>query len=222
MNLENPANFGLLPAVEALSPVVADFESEEHNLSRADIWAYAVLVAADVSQSDLVFTEGFRVGRKNCETVGTCSSSDPSFCAANGPDTVEDFPSTSFTTHQLLDYFRVHFGFNADETVAIMGAHTMGRALVENSGFRGDNGWVTNIFSLGMIFAIHAVNHDLQHLTRSFPNQQTMNTTHILWDLLKTGVTGPLTGKPKCQALGGFNGFAQASPSFHQGRSDPS
>ena len=170
MNLENSANFGLLPAVEALAPIVAEFESKALGLSRADIWAYAVLVAADVSQSNLVFTGNFKVGRKNCETVGTCSSSDPNFCAENGPDVVEDFPSSSFTTHELLDYFDEHFGFNADETVAIMGAHTMGRALVDNSGFLGENGWVTNIFSLGEYseyVAIQRIMRGSHDLTRS-------------------------------------------------------
>ncbi|KAI2500768.1 peroxidase [Fragilaria crotonensis] len=157
LNLANPANFGLLPAVEALAPVVEDLEDEALGLSRADIWAYAVLVAAEVSQDDLVFTDNFKTGRKNCEAVGTCSSSDPSVCAMDGPDTIEDFPSTSFTTHELLDYFRNHFGFNAAETVAIMGAHTMGRALIGNSGFRGNNGWVTNTLSLDNEYFTHLV-----------------------------------------------------------------
>ena len=43
-----------------------------------------------------------------------------------------------------------HFGFDADETVALMGAHTIGRALPENSGYEGQNGWVTDMFTLGM------------------------------------------------------------------------
>ena len=30
-----------------------------------------------------------------------------------------------------------HFGYNADQTVAIMGAHSIGRTLPNNSGFQG-------------------------------------------------------------------------------------
>jgi hypothetical protein len=60
------------------------------------------------------------------------------------------FPSNDLTTHQLLDFMNEHFGFNADETVAILGAHTIdGRALPQNSGFQGQNGWSNNVFSLG-------------------------------------------------------------------------
>jgi hypothetical protein len=149
VNLSNPANNGLLPALQALAPIVAELENDDFGISRADIWAYAALVAADVSQNNLVFTDEFSIGRQNCETVGTCSSTDPLVCATSGPDQFGDFPSNDLTTHQLLDFMDEHFGFNADETVAIMGAHTIGRALPQNSGIQGQNGWSNNVFSLG-------------------------------------------------------------------------
>lgn len=44
-------------------------------------------------------------------------------------------PSSMFTTPELLKFFKVNFGFSARETVAIMGAHTMGRLSRDNSGF---------------------------------------------------------------------------------------
>jgi hypothetical protein len=149
VNLSNPANNGLLPALQALAPIVAELENDDFGISRADIWAYAALVAADVSQNNLVFTDEFSIGRQNCETVGTCGSTDPLVCATSGPDQFGDFPSNDLTTHQLLDFMDEHFGFNADETVAIMGAHTIGRALPQNSGIQGQNGWSNNVFSLG-------------------------------------------------------------------------
>ena len=37
---------------------------------------------------------------------------------------------------QTLDFFQENFGFNGQETVAIMGAHTFGRLNVHNSLFR--------------------------------------------------------------------------------------
>ena len=155
LNLDNPANFGLLPAVRTLAPIVSELENSKIGFSRADIWALAVMISADASQNNIDFVTGFRTGRQNCETVGTCSSSDPVFCSEHGPDTIEDFPSTAFTTHELVSYFSEHFGYGADETVAIMGAHTIGRAMRENSGFHGENGWVVNRFELGTISSNH-------------------------------------------------------------------
>ena len=145
LNLEtNPANNGLRVAVDSLAPIVADLEDER--VSRADLWAYAVLVAAEVSQDTHIFTDDFEVGRLNCETAGTCSGNN---CATFGPDEEADHPSAHLTTHELLDFMDAHFGFGARETVAIMGVHTLGEALPENSGFEGELGWVENNEVLG-------------------------------------------------------------------------
>jgi hypothetical protein len=135
--MSNPENNGLQPAIQSLAPIVAALENNALGISRADLWAYAALVAAERSQTSIIFTDDFRVGRKNCETIGTCSSTDPVFCASNGPDQASDFPSSDLTTHGLLTFMSDHFGFNADQTVAIMGAHSIGRALPNNSGFQG-------------------------------------------------------------------------------------
>jgi hypothetical protein len=64
INLSNPSNSGLLPAIQALSGIVADLESPALGVSRADIWAFAVLLAANVSQADINFMDEFQVGRK--------------------------------------------------------------------------------------------------------------------------------------------------------------
>jgi hypothetical protein len=153
VNLSHEENFGLLPAVQALSGIVADLENPELGVSRADIWAFAVLVAVNVSQADITFMDEFQIGRKNCETVGTCDG-DTTDCATSGPDRITDFPSAESTTHELLTYMSDHFQFDADQTVAIMGAHTIGRALPINSGYEGQFGWVPNPLSLGMVFTI--------------------------------------------------------------------
>lgn len=145
----NPANNGLSPAVEALAPIVTTYENTALGVSRADIWAYAALIGAEESQKDLPFIDNFRAGRANCETRGTCSGTDPVFCASNGPDEEVDFPSPDLTTHELLDFFDDHFGYTADQTVAIMGAHSLGKTSRGNSGFDGENGWVSNEFRLG-------------------------------------------------------------------------
>lgn len=153
INLKNEANSGLLPAVQTLAPIVAEFENKVLGVSRADIWAYATLLGAEVSQNEIVFTDSFVVGRKNCEVVGTCSSKDPIFCASNGPDQLSDFPDSDLTTHQLLAFMLDHFGYNADDTVAIMGAHSIGRALPENTGYQGQEGWDNDHKKLGTMLS---------------------------------------------------------------------
>jgi hypothetical protein len=145
----NHENAGLLLSVDSLAPIVLELESP--GFSRADIWALAVLVAAEFSTSvQISFSASFRPGRKNCETVGTCNLNPASLCASNGPDTSADFPTTILTTHGLINFMTDHFGFTADETVALMGAHTLGKALPINSGYEGENGWVTDPLTLGM------------------------------------------------------------------------
>jgi hypothetical protein len=42
----------------------------------------------------------------------------------------------------VMEYFANNFDFTPRETVAIMGGHTLGRAVPDNSGFDGRRGWV--------------------------------------------------------------------------------
>jgi hypothetical protein len=147
--VSNRENAGLNPSVDTLAPIVADLENTKLGFSRADIWALSVLVAADESQDKIKFSDEFVAGRKTCESVGTCNLRPITRCSKEGPDTFADFPTTIMTTHELLDFMNEHFGFNMDETVALMGAHTLGKALPINSGYKGENGWVTDIFTLG-------------------------------------------------------------------------
>jgi Peroxidase len=142
-------NAGLHMSLDVLDPIVAELENTKLGFSRADIWALATLVAADLSQNKTVFSDSFVPGRKNCETVGTCRRQPSNVCSREGPDRPADFPTTIFTTHELIDFMFERFGFDVNETIALMGAHTLGRALPGNSGYEGQNGWVTDRFELG-------------------------------------------------------------------------
>lgn len=49
-------------------------------------------------------------------------------------------PGPNFVTQEVLDYFAETFNFSTRETTAIIGAHTLGTANRQNSGFETDGG----------------------------------------------------------------------------------
>lgn len=145
VDLNNADNRGLLEPIEAILGIVNRYKKW---YSRADIWAMATLVSADralmVLDSDggivderpdgIHFPMNY-VGRKDCEGANAMGVGGPAI----------EMPSNDLTTHELLDFFSEEFGFNADETVAIMGAHSVAVATRENVGFGNlgkEEGWV--------------------------------------------------------------------------------
>ena len=131
VDLGNPDNNGLLLPIEVLSEIA---ENEEISpwLSRADVFALSALVAANEAQPNnnnfLDFPMTY-FGRVDC--IGE---------ATGGP--VRDLPGPDLDTDGILDFFDEEFGFNARQTTALLGAHTLGQVARENSGFRGQ--WVRN------------------------------------------------------------------------------
>lgn len=129
IDINNPDNKGLEIPIDAIAPTVTKYNGL---LSRADIWSLATLVAAEEAQR--------RQGRISfpLEYVGRtdCASND----GKTGP--IQDLPSPDLTTHQLLTFFSSNFGLSTRETVALMGAHTIGQMTRENSGFNGQ--WANN------------------------------------------------------------------------------
>lgn len=117
----------------ALDAVVQQFANISTGLSRADIWALAATVGADVANHGTItqpinFTMNW-FGRVDCEnaneichdasgTVVPCTSTFGPF---------RQHPLPTFNSDDVLTYFDTHFGFNQRQTVAIMGAHTVGR-----------------------------------------------------------------------------------------------
>jgi Peroxidase len=111
VDLSNPSNFGLQTPIDILVPVV------QHNgqfLTIGDIWALAGLVASRVSQKDTTVSFALQfVGRPQCAGADT----------TGGPHRV--LPSAHFSTKKVVDFFAKTFNFSPDETVAILGAHTL-------------------------------------------------------------------------------------------------
>ena len=145
VDLNNPDNNGLLEPIEEIADIV---EAYKEWYSRADVWAMATLVSADKSlvvlddDGNLVERrpEGItfpmtHIGRKDCEGAD--------HRGIGGPEV--DMPSNDLSTHELLEFFSDEFSFDADETVAIMGAHSVAVAHRENVGFGNlgvEQGWV--------------------------------------------------------------------------------
>jgi hypothetical protein len=145
VDLSNADNAGLDIPIDALRPIVDTYASPAYGLSRADIWAMAALVASEVSQNDISFPMEY-IGRVDCEKAhDICYKENESEqpCQENrGPR--RPLPGPDMTTSQLLHWFATTFNFSAKETTAIMGAHSIGGAHRENSGFDGAAGWVNN------------------------------------------------------------------------------
>lgn len=151
VDLDFHENDGLQVPLAVLDPIVARHETSD--VSRADIWALAYLLAADVAQSRSSIKVDFGmqyVGRKNCEDrfeqcldkngfVRACSST-------LGPHV--DLPLPDITTEDLFHFFAQEFSFTVQETVALMGAHTLGSLERTNTGFPGPNGWVRDNLKL--------------------------------------------------------------------------
>ena len=145
--MTNIHNRGLDVPIDALAPIVDKYKG---TLSRTDVWALAAMVGSHVSQPtdasfsvDFAFTE---FGRIDCEQQQSVCRNEAGIshgCSVKrGPHRV--LPGANTNTHELFTFFKSNYGFNTRETVAIMGAHTIGVLSRENSGIDGRNGWVLN------------------------------------------------------------------------------
>jgi len=135
IDMSHPDNAGLDLSVDYLEDKAPAWL--ESGLSKADLYALAAMVAANMAlgnagwESDL---SNFEIGRTDCDATEV---------------TNEVFPDSHVSP---FAFFEENFGFTPRETTVIMGAHTLGRAQVGNSGF--DNFWTQNAFELGNEFYV--------------------------------------------------------------------
>merc|ERR1719209_2567348 len=136
---DNPGNAGLRPFVDTLEPI---FKRYENFLTRADFWALTSIFAlkktitinnqlcrgdpgCETPELNLVF----KYGRKDCKSPP-------------GPFISKDvgLPDGKFGFMETIVFFQQKFDFNGYESVALLGAHTLGRAMTNMSGFQGS--WI--------------------------------------------------------------------------------
>ncbi|KAI8997511.1 heme peroxidase [Pilobolus umbonatus] len=119
---QDPANAGLQVARDLLEPIKAKHEW----ISYADLWTLAGCVAIEHMGGPHIEWTGGRRDKNNeteCPPVGR-------------------LPDAALGKDHVLDVFVSRMGFTVRETVALIGAHTVGRCHVDRSGF--DGPWTYN------------------------------------------------------------------------------
>lgn len=119
------ANKGLDYIKELLEPIYTSYKSK---LSRADFWAICgnAAVKASVPAANAgSFDIGFKYGRKDVD----CSQ-----CTLAVADRL---PNENFSADHVIKVFRDRMGFSQKETVALMGAHSLGKMEPHNTGYAG-------------------------------------------------------------------------------------
>ena len=217
--------------IDALQPVVNKYLNV---MSRADQWALAGLYAAELSsavpgggggqppQANPVFPFPFDyTGRVDCDATTPPARPCINFqgqtvtCSAKTDNHNVSYPSPDLTTDQLLTFMADTFQFDAQETVAIMGAHTLGVASRQNSGFPGQGGWdntelrLDNNFYVGIVGPPNATG---QALTWNLVKVDNSDLTNIpdryVW--FRTGA-GDVAGDEVPVIV---NGVTQGNPDF--------
>lgn len=134
INRNNPDNFGsMFTSLDIIDRIYDD--GYKDFMSRADFYVLAGVTALEESlnfnnvnlTSNFIRPVGFKFKYGRCD----CPSS---------PRTNVDrpFPHGHFDYEEVMDFFRREFGFSVRESVAIMGAHTLGGASgARGSGFEG-------------------------------------------------------------------------------------
>ena len=141
LNMDNDDNAGLEEPIEELEPLVEFYANQ---LTRTDIWALSAVHFIDFAREGFgpAFTFDY-YGRPTCDSNITLEDDeDADELYLEGAD--HEMPSSHMVTSQLLDFMDREFNFSPQETVAIMGAHTLGMLHEDNSGFDAPSGWVFN------------------------------------------------------------------------------
>ncbi|CAH1783712.1 unnamed protein product [Owenia fusiformis] len=188
VNLANSDNAGLQIYINDLEPVYAPYANL---ISRADFWQLAGLEAlrraaeACVPQGcNPVYPDiQFRIGRQDCET---------------SPNTAEIrmFPNNGGhgTLNDVLDFFDDAFGLDETGSVALLGAHTLGRARSGDSGFNGP--WVGNADLLDNAYFRDLLNRNWIQINIAPANEEAR------WQWIPGNPRPPPQGRRRRQAAG--------------------
>lgn len=152
-------------------------------INRADYWALAGRVGAEFGMPNMPGHVDFVSGQGSADQIASFVSPFATFktgreeCDTSPTTTIlHTFPEPHMTHTELFNFMTQDFGLTTDQTVAIMGAHTVGQCLQENSGYRGH--WLI----------------DPTDMATTFDNMfyQIMLNTSVTWS--PRNIAGRLTG----------------------------
>eukprot|EP01084_Bolivina_argentea_P048948 90098_1 len=183
----------------------------ENKMSRADFWGIAATFAVQkafanaVAQNDASATPTasptvtpftlknipIYYGRTDCSTSDIDETARPTSQPTASPTvTPKQFPSATAGWDDTFTWFNNNFGFNVKETVAIMGAHTLGFVNEEYSGFS-TGPWVGGQLNSA--------------LDGSFYKSLTLTTPQRVWQQRQNAVSGKWEwSEPAATTANGF------------------
>ncbi len=131
INLANADNGGLEIPIQALEDIYKpNGQPSDHSeiMSRADFWALASIVGVQVGIETA--NNDFDAGIKDAPLTFTPGRKD----CTSSPYTAEQFkfPDANGGAAETYKFFKDRFGISQYETVALMGAHTLGAATKES------------------------------------------------------------------------------------------
>ena len=170
LDMSRPPNGGLIRYITILDGLFTSRYAKK--MSRADFYARAVVgleKATSYSQDQFLGRYQLKFGRKDCSTVPH-------------EDSQNNFLNVVGNIDDTLSYFAKEFGFSTRETVALLGAHTLGRVRIETSGFEGR--WVRNTLANGVNPASVLDNEYYKEILRPW---------------VQVNVTSPFNGRTRAQ-----------------------
>lgn len=163
VNLNDVDNKGLKKHIDFLEEL---WESNRDRISRADFWYLAAVTVIENAGGPKV---NFRYGRKDCPS--------PEACEKNND--IGRLPRPDMDWFYIRGFFNYALGMTDREITALFGAHVLGRAHPENSGF--DGPWVSGpspgmLFSNQFYLGLQTVEWVKEvHSFPGFPNRQQWN-----------------------------------------------
>mmetsp|Transcript_3221 Transcript_3221/g.8231 ORF Transcript_3221/g.8231 Transcript_3221/m.8231 type:complete len:364 (+) Transcript_3221:79-1170(+) len=122
IDLLSPSNKGLREGIDLLEPIRLG-EQNKAILSRADVWALAANIMIETAGGPRLEYKAGRVDVDSCEGHG-----------------MRHIEAESLASVEISEVFVDRLDFSPREVVALMGAHVLGRARENNSGY--DGPWV--------------------------------------------------------------------------------
>eukprot|EP01084_Bolivina_argentea_P142765 250776_1 len=211
--LNSPDHLGLEGEDDDIINVLDDIYSDSDNewstmMSTADFWAAAGTIAVQYAQfldrvehdgvDDLPFIP-YYFGREDCSTSPNVNESTTN---------IKVFPQGSSGWDDIFEWMSDNLELNTEESVALIGAHTLGQAHEDVSGF--ENQWVTDWDAFNNQFYIDLSSETWQQVTVEDSGKMQwsrddldifmmLNNDIALWKDIDSFINDTTTGRVTCE-----------------------